>query len=473
MPDVDTFEQRLGDALRSDADTSVPRFDPAAIARVAVLADRTRGSGRVAARRNRRVPRRMWLLAAATLTVAGGLVAAGSGLLRPTAVNPSDAVPSQSVIAQVSPSTESVVPALTDDAAGPATAGMINNAGDILLASATVGWMSTSNAIYRTRDMGSTWTAVGPAGWSSFAHVQFVDADTAYATSKISGSDGAPLSIAGPMTIAATHDGGTSWVEATIDAPSGMANMGLSFRTPANGFVTFFTQDGTDVRVFETTDGGRTWASPVRSSAPRMLYLLKNLSGDPATGAHALVLTNSLAPGRPFDNNVYFSLDGGATWTKRAFPISGRAPARKMKGAGLWADGSGRIVLAMDVEGDEQVYTSDDDGQSWQFVRDLGPDVGHVQLMSAAEWVFASGSAVLSTEDGGATWRTTESGLRIYAYEVSFASPDRGWALLDCSSYPAEGLGAYCPDTKPGVIDGTHVFLRTTDGGRTWARIGQ
>ena len=37
MPDVDTFEQRLGDALRSDADTSVPRFDPAAIARVAVL----------------------------------------------------------------------------------------------------------------------------------------------------------------------------------------------------------------------------------------------------------------------------------------------------------------------------------------------------------------------------------------------------------------------------------------------------
>ena len=370
------------------------------------------------------------------------------------------------------------VPSHTPDAsptpagAFPATADMINRA-YILLASDTVGWLSAADsAIYRTRDMGGTWNEAGPAGWSGFARVRFVDAFTAYVTSKIAGSDGSPLSIAGPMTIAATHDGGTSWVEATIDAPGGMANSGFSFRTPEDGFLTFFSQDGTDVRVYETTDGGRTWTGPIRSSAPRMLYLLKDLSGDPAAGNHALVLANALAPGRPFDNNVYFSTDGGVTWAKRPFPVSDRARAGDMKGATLWAEGNGRLVMAMSVYDDVQMYTSDDDGLSWQFVRDLGRDVGHVQLLSATEWIFANGSQVVSTIDGGASWRTTEGASRIFPYEFSFASPDHGWALLGCYDYPAEGFSTYCAKQQPGVIDPTVVFLATTDGGRTWTRIG-
>jgi photosystem II stability/assembly factor-like uncharacterized protein len=202
-----------------------------------------------------------------------------------------------------------------------------------------------------------------------------------------------------------------------------------------------------------------------------MLYLLKDLAGDPAAGNHTLVLTNALGS-RPFDNNVYFSTDGGVTWAKRPFPVSDRAPARVMKGATLWADGSGRIVMAMSVNDDVQMYTSDDDGLSWQFVRDLGRDVGRVQLLSASEWIFANGSQVLSTVDGGASWRTTEGASRIFPYEVSFASPDRGWALLSCFYYPAEGFSTYCAEPQPGVNDTTVVFLTTTDGGRTWTRIG-
>ena len=174
----------------------------------------------------------------------------------------------------------------------------------VLLASDTVGWVSTASAVYRTRDMGKTWTEVRPPGWSATATSRFVDADTMYVASQYVGSDG------GPVAIAATHDGGTSWVEATIDGPPRMAGMVLSFRTPDSGTATFFTADGKDLRVFETADGGRTWTGPVRSSAPRMLYLLKDLdlyrSGD-----RALVLSNALAPGTPFDNNVYLSMDGG------------------------------------------------------------------------------------------------------------------------------------------------------------------
>jgi photosystem II stability/assembly factor-like uncharacterized protein len=198
-----------------------------------------------------------------------------------------------------------------------------------------------------------------------------------------------------------------------------------------------------------------------------MLYLFKDLSGDPTSGDHAIVLTNASVPGRPFDNNVYFSTDGGVTWAKRPFPVSGRAPAAAMKGADLWADGTGRVVLAMDVHGATQLYTSAEDGQSWQFVIDLGRDIGQVRLRSATEWIFVSGSGVTSTVDGGAHWRTTETAPRIFPYDVSFASPDRGWALLSCFDYPTALPNLYCPESQPTV-----VFLTTTDGGRTWARIG-
>lgn len=405
------------------------------------------------------------LLAAASLAIVG-LAAAGSGIVRLTSPLPSETPSSSPAVVDVSP-TPNVGPSPTPDDAVHATAAMINDVRSILLASDTVGWLSTSSSIYRTRDMGRTWVEVRPSGWSEFAHLRFVDTDTAYVTSSNVGWKG------GPMTIGATHDGGASWVEATIDAPGGMVNMGFSFRTPDGGFATFFSQDGKNVQVFETTNGGRSWTGPVQSSAPRMLYSFKDeLSGDPASGSHTIVLTNSSVPGRPFDNNVYFSTDGGATWAKRPFPVSPRAPAAAVKGASVWADGSGRIVLSMAVWDDVQVYTSDDDGQSWQFVRDLGRDVGHAEFLSAREWIFASGSSVVSTVDGGATWHKTETVSRIDPYDVSFASPDRGWALLSCFYYPAEGFATYCAEPQPAVNDYTVVFLTTIDGGLTWTRIG-
>jgi photosystem II stability/assembly factor-like uncharacterized protein len=318
----------------------------------------------------------------------------------------------------------SVVPAPDD--AFPPRPGMFDATRTVLLASDTVGWVSTPSAIYRTRDMGATWTDVRPPGLSTWGVVRFVDAETMYVTSTYAGL---PSSGGGPVTIAATHDGGASWVEATIDSPRLMAGMSFSFRTPDSGTLTFFTPDGKDLRVFGTTDGGVTWTGPVRSSAPRMLYPLKDLSGD-----RVLVLTNDLAPGTPFDNSLNLSMDGGVTWIKPSFPIGSHSPRAEMKGvAGLWADGTGQIVLAMDVlGGDLQIYTSADNGQTWQFVKDLGRSISHVQLQSATVWIFLTDAGVLSTVDAGGHWETTVGSSKIAFFDASFASPDRGWALLSC-----------------------------------------
>jgi photosystem II stability/assembly factor-like uncharacterized protein len=400
-----------------------------------------------------------------------GMLAIGGAFYAIQHNQPAVGTPSQAPNTTSSPNTNpsavpsaSVVPAPDD--AFPARPGMFDATRTVLLASDTVGWARTPSAIYRTRDMGATWTDVRPPGLPTMALVRFVDSDTMYVTSTYAGL---PSAGGGPVTIAATHDGGASWVEATIDSPRLMAGMGFSFRTPDNGTLTFFTQDGKDLRVFGTADGGVTWTGPVRSSAPRMLYLLKDLSGD-----RVLVLTNSLTPGTPFDNNLNLSMDGGVTWITPSFPIGSHSPKGEMKGvAGLWADGSGQIVLAMDVfGGDLQIYTSADNGQTWQFVKDLGRSISHVQLLSATEWIFLTDAGVISTVDAGGHWETTVGSSKIAFFDASFASPDRGWALLSCFYYPTAYPNLYCPAPVPGVNDGTVVFLSTNDGGRTWTRIG-
>jgi photosystem II stability/assembly factor-like uncharacterized protein len=407
-----------------------------------------------------RLTLRRLAVAAALLLV--GAAAAGSGLLRLPSVLPLQPVPSLASVAPPSPAEESSnpLPSPTPDNAFPARPGMFDAVGSILLASDSVGWARVGSAIYRTGDMGATWTDVRPPGVSTIALVRFVDADTMYVTSTFASSGG------GPVTIAATHDGGASWVEDTIDSPRLMAGMGFSFRTPQSGTLTFFTQDGKDLRVFGTIDGGATWTGPVRSSAPRMLYPLKDLSGD-----RVLVLTNALGCCTPFDNSLNLSMDGGVTWIKPSFPIGSHSPKSEMKGvAGLWADGGGRIALAMDVfGGDLQIYTSDDNGQSWQFVKDLGRSITRVQLVSATEWIFLTDAGVLSTVDGGGHWRTTVGVTKIQFYDASFTSPDRGWALLDCFYYPTDYPNPYCAAPVPAQ---TRVFLTTSDGGRTWTRIG-
>jgi photosystem II stability/assembly factor-like uncharacterized protein len=127
----------------------------------------------------------------------------------------------------------------------------------------------------------------------------------------------------------------------------------------------------------------------------------------------------------------------------------------------------------MDVfGGDLQIYTSADNGETWQFVKDLGRSITHVQLRSATEWIFVKDSGILSTVDGGAHWRSTVGSSKIAFFDASFVSPDRGWALLSCFYYPTAYPNLYCPAPVPGVNDGTVVFLATSDGGRTWTRIG-
>ena len=302
-----------------------------------------------------RAPRRTWLLAAAALLLVGGAMAAGSGLVRLPSVVPPVPAPTLPVAVTnptVAPAAPTATPAPTD-AGLPAQPGQFDDMCDFGLGSTTVGWVSTSTALYRTEDLGKTWSAVQPPGWSAATAVAnlFIDADTAY--SFLQGS---------PSKIAATHDGGATWVE-TVMGTAG-AWPAFSFQTPSSGSLIFYGQFKTDpVHIYATADGGLTWGKP-RSATTVWGAIMPDwcVHREPSG---TLAQTHPWLDSKPLNGFVQLSRDAGLTWTKRPIP-AGNYPD-------LWGDESGRMVLAVHPEGpppvDDRIYTSGDDGRSWHWRR--------------------------------------------------------------------------------------------------------
>ncbi len=140
------------------------------------------------------------------------------------------------------------------------------------------------------------------------------------------------------------------------------------------------------------------------------------------------VLARTFIPGGPDlpANVLQISHDAGVAWVNR--PVSGNSrgvlagpdtitPAEVVAVLG---DAGGRIVLAIAsiywdrcvlACQDTLLYTSLDDGRSWQYVTPAAPL--HLsrdsQFLSATEWILVSvdGLTFTSTVDGGAHWRTT------------------------------------------------------------------
>ncbi len=349
---------------------------------------------------------------------------------------------------------------------GQALPAKVGQFGDVVsfdsprLVSESAGWQPTGFGFYRTDDMGKSWTQVRPPGWSATAAglTAMVDAETMYAA------------LPGPPpTIAATHDGGVSWTQATINDASVTGGPLLSFRTVDRGTATFFAGDDKELRVYDTADGGVTWAGPVVVPAP------SGIMGGKIEGPRSGVLwiRNGKADNEPFDNQFLLSTDGGVTWRERSLPFGAAAPKDDLKWPeGMWADGNGQIVMAISLGEGEQIYKSDDDGRSWQFVRGV-PKSGGVHLLSATEWILMAydGSEVWSTLDGGTNWRKVVGTSRIYLQYSSFASPDHGWAIHECprdGRTPVPGPDRFCDGT--GLMQ---VFLTTIDGGRTWTQLGE
>jgi photosystem II stability/assembly factor-like uncharacterized protein len=410
-----------------------------------------------------------WILVAATIALAGGLVAAtafiGSRVppARP-ATTPNGLV---AVDASASPTAIST-PAPTSPP-NPAAVGpdVLGDLSTVEMMTATVGWGTTSQAILRTDDGGRTWTAVH-ASRGNFT--RFVDDSTA--------------AFLGPSpfdTIVTTHDGGRTWHTATITPPAKGEPLQLAFASATTGFATFWLDlKGGPMVAFRTDDGGSTWTGPV---AGHETGLPSYPSGPEAQGGDSGLIwsTPGKADNQPFDNRFSLSADGGATWGVRPFPSDSLAPAAEQKDlASIRSDGTGHLVMVLrDIPA---IFGSQDDGMTWTRVRAWSRPV-IVELRSMTGWTAVAwdGSSIDTTKDGGATWRHTVAAQPISiarkfgnGVDFTFGSPDVG-LLLDTAQREVCRLESMqqSPNSDPSCAPGQalSVLRATSDGGRTWTQL--
>ncbi|HEX8354190.1 MAG TPA: YCF48-related protein [Pyrinomonadaceae bacterium] len=273
------------------------------------------------------------------------------------------------------------------------------------------GWAAGGKgALLSTADGGATWESRRRPTEDSLRDVFFHDAGAGWLLCE----RGAFMPMAEGESVSyllKTADGGGSWsrVEVTRGADADLKLAGVRFADRERGWV--YGEMGA---LFATADGGRTWS---RQRVPTRHLLLGASFFDARTGW--------LSGG---GLTVLKTSDGGASWHPGTvfLPESGAEGQRQPEpraaepGPGARHDATARRLSRRL----NAVWFAD----------------------TGRGWAVGSGGVILSTADGGRTWRPQASGVGDDLSDVKFFDAREGWAV---------GSGG--------------AMLHTTDGGRTWA----
>lgn len=248
-----------------------------------------------------------------------------------------------------------------------------------------------------------------------------------------------------------TRDGGARW-ETLTGLPAGVFGRCVGFASTTRGWVGNFNTTNApkaDFALWETVDGGRTWANAST-----------RISGAPVAGLCGMRVVDAdtvVAVGRWNGPPVFIkTTDGGRTWTSRS--LAGLASGltdvhffNSFDGIAVGAIGDGdsepqqraaRAVILATADGGETwrtAYLGSATGQRAWKVDFPTAQVGYV----STEGIAAAG-AILKTIDGGANWRTVSVSPGRSFEGIAFVDSERGW-----------------------VAAGDTLFS-TTDGGTSW-----
>jgi photosystem II stability/assembly factor-like uncharacterized protein len=248
--------------------------------------------------------------------------------------------------------------------------------------------------------------------------------------------------------------------------------------TPAKastGGVTCGSPPSYALTLYRTGDGGSSWtAVPAPNFPVDDAFFLDAahgwaVSGSPQTGLGS--------------EPLYSTADGGATWA-RAGTLPQQSPMGFVYGVGAYrvtfsrqADGSLRGWYV----GAAHLYTSTDDGGSWQPVAISAPASVAGWAVTPTQPGFSGQEGILPIAYRDPTGPDNATANRIYLY----VSHDGGSTWSDPRPAPA-GFAPVGDDISASILDSKHVWLtslspsggdnvqaapavaRTADGGLTW-----
>ena len=298
---------------------------------------------------------------------------------------------------------------------------------------ATYGWaVGGLGTILHTTDGGATWKEQSSGTNFILEDVVFLDRNRGWAVG------GWPrdydVAVYGGMgVILATDDGGNTWRH-QLDGTAAWLSA-VYFIDPSNGWVV-----GEYGTVMRTRDGGNTWTQMRNVPTPAWL-----------NGVHFVDQQRGWAVGRY--ETVLKTEDGGQNWTHQQTPTPHRPFSLPMayEAVRFANDSEGWIV------GEHgNILRTGDGGKTWSretvdlptSVLDLVNISDLSMTPNGIAWAV-SPVGVLARSPGraGATWRLARTGVPAWLRCVSFVDDNNGWIAGD-----------------------RNTVIRTTDGGKTWAR---
>jgi photosystem II stability/assembly factor-like uncharacterized protein len=212
-----------------------------------------------------------------------------------------------------------------------------------------------------------------------------------------------------------------------------------------------------------TYDGGATWSEPIDLAAamaePTFPAAIAFVDRDRGFAADASGL-------RRTDN-------GGRSWTVVDLPQRGLR-GTLFPSTPEVLDSTHLVLWATERHADftvisKVIYASADAGATWHVAEQLrGDDQLSISFLDPLHWIGSDGKRLSSTSDGGATWLSSPelrvSGLpaRFERFGLLMTDTQVGVALVVPGS-PCVDFG--CPFT-------TSELFKTTDGARSWTRLG-
>jgi len=273
------------------------------------------------------------------------------------------------------------------------------------------GWaVGGKGALLSTSDGGARWNLRARPTEDAMRDVFFTDASHGWIVCE--------RSMFAPMRkdesvsyLLKTSDGGENWsrVDVTRGEDVDVKLAGLRFADAAHGWV--YGEAGA---LYATSDGGQTWA---RQRVPTRHLLLGATFLDARTGwlsGGGLTLLSTT--------------DGGATWRAGIVYLPTDSPASNAQ-----------------TQSRQESEQSDEPSRGAR----AGAHSQRLNAVSFADaetgWAVGAAGAILSTKDGGRTWRPQKSGMGGDLTDVKFLDRAEGWAV------GTEG-----------------VVMHTTDGGLNW-----
>ncbi len=351
---------------------------------------------------------------------------------------------------------------------------------------------------YRSTDSGRTWQAL--AGLQGrFVLALAVDplaSDGVYAMTSVG--------------LLKSVDGGSTWRPTGDDLPLPSGPLAGALIADAIEPGTLYAR--TADRVFKSTDAGATWRQS-SSGLPTDCGLEYRLADDPTHRLCVLTLAaDEASPSTLYvgtdGRGIYRSIDGAETWT----PLGGTIGARAVGAIAVDPSGSGRLYTAVADAFDPytheplaprvgSVFRSDDGGGFWREVAGGLPPAAIAPLSidpQNPDVVYAGtdGAGVFTSSDGGGNWQAAERGpssacliaiaavpatpTRLLLSTIDEASPrllfseNRGGEWSDSGrTGPAPVDELVVDPNDPQAVYGVTFdaqVLKSTDGGRTWAR---